>query len=112
MLLLHLSVLSGMVPSGVGAMRSLFQVHMSEVAYHGGKYSCKELKAAVKEHIYPPAIHCAVVYESPPDCSRRTKMIKLKIKGTTKKRIPFPIIVYEVKRKCGHCSVLHNVREM
>ena len=59
-------------------MRSVLQVHSEEVAYHG-IYSRKGLESAVKEHIYPPAIQCVVMYQSPPDCSRGVKMNKLSI---------------------------------
>ena len=74
-------------------------MHSSEVAYHGGRYSHRELKFAVKEHIYPPAIHCVVMYDSPPDCSRGVKMNRLSIEGTNKGQISFPFKVYEVKSK-------------
>ena len=74
-------------------------MHSSEVAYHGGRYSHRDLKSAVKEHIYPPAIHCVVMYDSPPDCSRGAKMLILNIEGIKKKLISFPIKVYEVKSK-------------
>ena len=67
------------------------------MAYHG-IYSKKDLESAVKEHVYPPAIHCVVMYESPPDCSRGVKTNKLSIKGTkTGERIDFPFKVYKVK---------------
>ena len=66
------------------------------MAYHG-IYSEEDLESAVKEHLYPPAIHCVVMYESPPDCSRGVKMNKLSIKGTKMGRIDFPFKVYKVK---------------
>ena len=66
------------------------------MAYHG-IYSEEDLESAVKEHVYPPAIHCVVMYESPPDCSRGVKMNKLSIKGTKMGRIDFPFKVYKVK---------------
>ena len=71
-------------------------MHSEEVAYHG-IYSRKGLESAVMEHIYPPAIQCVVMYQSPPDCSRGVKMNKLSIKGTKTGRIDFPFKVYEVK---------------
>ena len=77
----------------------VIQVTSSEVAYHGGQYSCKGLKPAVEKHIYPPAIHCVVVYSSPPACSWEAKMNKLCIEGTNKEGLSFPFTVYEVKSK-------------
>ena len=71
-------------------------MHSKEVAYHG-IYSRKALKSAVLEHIYPPAIQCVVMYQSPPDCSRGVKMNKLNIEGAKTGRIDFPFKVYEVK---------------
>ena len=71
-------------------------MHSEEVAYHG-IYSRKGLKSAVMEHIYPPAIQCVVMYQSPPDCSRGVKMNKLSIEGANTGRIDFPFKVYEVK---------------
>ena len=68
------------------------------VAYHG-RYSHKALKSAVVEHIYPPAIQCVVMYQSPPDCSGGVKMNKLSIEGAKTGRIDFPFHVYEVKSK-------------
>ena len=70
-------------------------MHSEEVAYHG-IYSRKALKSAVKEHLYPPAIQCVVMYQSPPDCSRGVKMNKLSIEGAKTGRIDFPFKVYEV----------------
>ena len=69
-----------------------------EVVYHG-IYSPKDLKSAVKQHLYPLAINCVVIYNSPPDCSRGTRMNKTIIKGTKMAEIPFPFKVYEVKSK-------------
>ena len=74
------------------------QVHRSEVVYHGRRFS-QGLKSAVMEQKYPPAIRCVVMYDSPPDCSRVTKKKKLKIKGTSQRRIAFNIKVYAVKCK-------------
>ena len=71
-------------------------MHKKLVAYHG-KYSHKDLKSAVNEHIYPPAIQCVVMYQSPPDCSRGVKMNKLSIEGAKTGQIDFPFKVYEVK---------------
>ena len=73
-------------------------MHSREVVYHG-IYSPKDLKCAVKEHIYPPAVHCVVMYNSPPECSRGVKMNKIIIKGTKMDKISFPFKVYEVKSK-------------
>ena len=73
-------------------------MHSREVVYHG-IYSPKDLKSAVKQHLYPPAINCVVIYNSPPDCSRGAKMNKIIIKGTKMDEIPFPFKVYEVKSK-------------
>ena len=76
-----------------------------EVVYHG-IYSPKDLKSAVKQHLYPPAINCVVIYNSPPDCSRGAKMNKIIIKGTKMDEIPFPFKVYKVKSKfCQFCNV-------
>ena len=77
-------------------MRSVLQVHSKEVAYHG-IYSCKALKSAVMEHIYPPAIQWVVMYQSSPDCSRGWEVKKLSIEGAETGRIDFPFKVYEVK---------------
>ena len=74
-------------------------MHSSEIAYHGGRYSHKGLESAVENHIYPPAIHCVVMYNSPPDYPRGVKMNRLSIEGTNKGRIFFPFKVYEVKSK-------------
>ena len=70
-------------------------MHSKEVAYHD-IYKQKELKSAVKEHLYPPDIQCVVMYESPPDCSR-VMMNKLSIEGAKTGRIDFPFKVYEEK---------------
>ena len=66
-------------------------MHKSEVVYHVDRKSRKGLKSAVEQHIYPPAIHCIVVYSSPPDCSRGATMIDLTIEVTDKEHIPFPL---------------------
>ena len=73
-------------------------MHSEEVAYHG-IYSRKGLESAVLEHLYPPAIQCVVMYQSPPDCSRGVKMNKLSIEGAKTGRIDFPFKVYKVKSK-------------
>ena len=73
-------------------------MHSKEVAYHG-IYTLEDLKFAVKAHIYPPAIQCVVMYQSPPDCSRGVKMNKLSIEGAKTGQIDFPFKVYEVKSK-------------
>ena len=76
-------------------------MHSEEVAYHG-RYNCKDLESAVKEHIYPPAIQYVVMYQSPPDCSRGVKMNKLSIKGiegAETGQMEFPFEVYKVKSK-------------
>ena len=70
-----------------------------EVAYDRGKQSRKKLEYEVKEDIYPPAIHFAVQYDSPPDCSSGTMKTRLYIDGTNKDPISFRIKVYEVKSK-------------
>ena len=67
-----------------------------QVAYHD-RYTLENLKFAVKEHVYPPAIQCVVMYQSPPDFSRGVKMNKLSIEGTKTGRTDFPFKVYEVK---------------
>ena len=74
-------------------------MHKSEVAYQVDRKSRKGLKSAVEQHIYPPAIHCIVVYSSPPDCSRGATMIDLNIEVTDKEHIPFPLKVYEIQSK-------------
>ena len=79
-------------------------MHSEEVAYHG-IYSHKGLESAVKEHLYPPAIQCVVMYQSPPDCSGGVKMNKLIIKGAKTRRIDFPFKVYKVKSKCRSLGV-------
>lgn len=91
----------GVVQQGyhVTVMCTMIQVTRSEVAYHGGRYSRKGLESAVEKHIYPPAVHCVVVYNSPPDRSRGTKMNKLCIKGTNKEQLSFPFKVYEFEVK-------------
>ena len=80
-------------------MCTMIQVTSSEVAYHDGQYSHEGLKSAVEKHIYPPAIHCVVVYCSSPACSWETKMNKLHIEGTNKEGLSFPFTVYEAKIK-------------
>ena len=83
----------------VTIMCTVIQVTRSEVAYHRGQYSRKGLKSAVEKHIYPPAVHCVVVYNSPPACSWETKMNTLCIEGTNKEGLFFPFTVFEVKSK-------------
>ena len=76
-------------------------MHSKQVAYHG-IYSRKALESAVKEHLYPPAIQCVVMYQSPPDRSGGVKMNKLSIEGiegADRGQIEFPFQVYEVKSK-------------
>ena len=81
----------------VTVMWSVFQVHSREVAYHD-IYSPKDLKSAVKNHIYPPAIPFVVKYDSSPDCSMGAKREKLSIEGTSMGQIVFPFEVYQVKK--------------
>ena len=76
-------------------------MHSEQVAYHD-RYTLEDLKFAVKAHIYPPAIQCVVMYQSPPDCSGGVKMNKLSIEGiegADRGQIEFPFQVYEVKSK-------------
>ena len=76
-------------------------MHSDHVAYHD-RYTLEDLTFAVKEHIYPPAIQCVVMYQSPPDCSRGVKMNKLSIEGiegADRGQIEFPFQVFEVKSK-------------
>ena len=76
-------------------------MHSKEVAYRGID-SHEDLESAVMKHLYPPAIQCVVMYQSPPDCSGGVKMNKLSIEGiegADRGQIEFPFQVYEVKSK-------------
>lgn len=79
------------------------QVKSDMVAYAGkfthsaGKYNLTKLEDEVKKLIYPPSIHCTVRYPLAPDLSMETKEIDLKIEGTNKGQLKFPVKVTEVK---------------
>ena len=79
------------------------QVKSDMVAYAGkfthsaGKYNLTKLEDEVKKLIYPPSILCTVRYPIAPDRSMETKEIDLKIEGTNKGQLKFPVKVTEVK---------------
>ena len=64
------------------------------MCYHKG-YSESKLEGLVKSEVYPPAVKCAVTYSSPRDFERPSlESFNMKIKGTNKRNVSFPIKVY------------------
>ena len=73
----------------------------SDVVYDSVPNGCQGLELAVKEHIYPPAIHYLVMYTFPLDCYEGLagKMNSLNIDGTDMPQLSFPFKVYELNCK-------------
>lgn len=82
-------------------MWPVIQVCSSDVVYDSVPNGCQGLELAVKLHIYPPAIHCVVMYTLPPNCYQGSivKMNSLNIEGTDMAQLSFPFKVYERNRK-------------
>ena len=75
-------------------LKPLLQVHKKSVRYHG-RYTERQLEGQVKEGVYPPSIKCNVLYSSPRDFDRPSlETSHMKIEGTTKCHVSFPIKVY------------------
>ena len=74
--------------------------------YH--QYTESRLERQVKEEVYPPSIKCNVLYSSPRDFERPSlETFHMKIEGTTKCHVSFPIKVYNaigesMSMRCVH----------
>ena len=75
--------------------------------YHH-QYTESRLERQVKEGVYPPSIKCNVLYSSPRDFERPSlETFHMKIEGTTKHHVSFPIKVYNaigesMSMRCVH----------
>ena len=75
-------------------IKPLLQVNRDDVCYHN-RCTERKLEGLVKSEVYPPAIKCAVTYSSPRDFERPSlESFDMKITGTTKRNVSFPIKVY------------------
>ena len=64
------------------------------MCYHN-RYNESRLKDLVENEVYPPSIKCDVLYNSPRDFERPSlESFNMKITGTTKHNVSFPIKVY------------------
>lgn len=82
--------------------KPLLQVNQDDVRYLN-RFTERELEGLVKNEVYPPAITCAVLYSSPRDYERSSlESFDIKIAGTTKHQVTFPIKVYSAigENKC------------
>ena len=74
--------------------KPLLQINRDEVSYHS-RCTASQLEGFVKSEVYPPAVKCAVLYSSPPDFERPSlESFDMKITGTTKRNVSFPVKVY------------------
>ena len=75
------------------------QVKRDEVAFR--KWNTKEkLEDLVTHKLYPPAIHCSVVYSRPPDYEQPSlDILEVKMTGTNKPLVSFLIKVYSAMGK-------------
>ena len=55
---------------------------------------CLGLESTVKQSIYLPNTPWVIQYNSPPVCSRGTKLIDLNIEGIDEEHVTFPFTVY------------------
>ena len=70
------------------------QVDQSEVTFRK-RYTEKKLEGLVAHKLYPPAIHCSVVYSRPPNYEQPSlDILKVKMFGTNKPQVSFLIKVY------------------
>ena len=74
------------------------QVNQDEVAWHD-QYTEGKLERLVSNGLYPPAIHCIVMYQYPPDFNVTSDVLNIKMTGTDKLQASFPIKVYSAKSK-------------
>ena len=75
------------------------QVHQDEVACHD-QYTQGKLKRLVSNGLYPPAIHCVVTYKYAPDFEVIDHVLNVKMIGTDKPKVSFPVKVYSAKGEC------------
>ena len=73
------------------------QVNQEDVAFRS-KYNEQELEDFVAEGLYPPAIHCAVTYSTPPDFEHVSlETLEVGMTGTDREKVTFPVELYEAK---------------
>ena len=79
------------------------QVDQDEVTFHN-LYTEEKLEGLVSHNLYPPAIHCSVVYSRPPDYEQPSlDILEVKMTGTNQPQlqVSFPIKVYSTMGKFG-----------
>ena len=75
------------------------QVDRDEVTFHK-QYTEEKLEGLVAHKLYPPAIHCSVVYSRPPDYEQASvDILEVRMTGTNKSQVSFPIKVYNAMCK-------------
>ena len=79
----------------------LLQVDQDAVTFHK-RYTEENLEDLVTHKLYPPAIHCSVVYSRPPDYEEPSAdILEVRMTGTNQSQVSFPIKVYSAVGKFG-----------
>ena len=66
------------------------------------RYTKDKLEALVAHKLYPPAIHCSVMYSRPPNYEQSSiGIIEVRVTGTNQSQVSFPIKVYNAMGKFG-----------
>ena len=83
------------------------QVDRDAATFHK-RYTEDKLEDLVAHKLYPPAIHCSVVYSRPPDYEEPSaEILEVRMTGTNQSQVSFPIKVYNAIGKYGNFSGIY-----